>query len=176
MRNGNECAGFAPGGKRSGCARRVKIRPCGRSSISRRARLSGQLLFGLSSELSFHGPADDQEEFLASLVALKDGVLAGDVESLPVGDLVPEAELAGFEAMFETVGGVSLLDVRRSMHLMEDDQAAGPWFVDAFGGVVVVRERVRERSGREFRKVFRAACRQDVLCQMATSGTAMSLR
>lgn len=121
--------------------------------------LLGQLLFGLFSELSFHGPAEDQEEFLGRLVALKDGLLAGDVEALPVGEVVPEAELAGFEAMFETFGGVSLLDVRRSMHLMEDDQAAGLWFDDEFGGVVVVRERFRERLGREFRKAFRAACR-----------------
>lgn len=121
--------------------------------------LLGQLLHGLFSELSFHGAADDQEEFLARLVALKDGVLSGDFDALPVGDLVPEAELAGFEAMFETVGGVSLLDVRRSMRLMEDDQAAGPWFDDEFAGVVVVRERFRDRTGREFRKAFRAACR-----------------
>ncbi len=31
-RKGNECAAFAPGGKRSGCAQRVKVKPCGRPS------------------------------------------------------------------------------------------------------------------------------------------------
>lgn len=120
----------------------------------------GQAIHGVLYELSFHGRPQQQQEFLDELLRRKREVDEGTTELIPADEVFPaEMHAASIDAMFVSLGGVSPRDVVRSMRLMEDDQAAGEWFDDEFGGAVVVRDQFRARPGREFRKLFRAAGR-----------------
>lgn len=120
----------------------------------------GQMMHGILHELSFHGGPQQQEEFLDELLRRKREVDEGTAELIPADEVFPaDMHAASIDAMFVSLGGVSPRDVVRSMRLMEDEQAAGEWFDDEFGGAVVVRDQFRSRPGREFRKLFRAAGR-----------------
>ena len=61
--------------------------------------------------------------------------------------------------MFEELGGVEQRDVSSAMRQIDDDANAAAWLAKEFDGKVVVRPRFRDRTGREFRKTFRAAAR-----------------
>lgn len=120
----------------------------------------GQVLHGLLYELSFHGGPRERSAFAAELVSLKRQVDEGVAELVWVDDLLAEADVAAsLEAMFDDLGGITGRDVVRSMRKMEDDQMAGDWFDDEFAGAVVVKAQFRDRCGRDFRKLFRAAGR-----------------
>ncbi|MFA7503839.1 MAG: addiction module protein [Burkholderiaceae bacterium] len=121
--------------------------------------LLGQVIEAVLDELSFHGGPQEQAEFAAELKARIDEIDSGTAELVSGDDLFEEFDRPGFDALFETLGGVSPADVRRAMRQIEDEEAAGPFLEREFDGKVVVKEQFRERAGREFRKAFRAAGR-----------------
>ncbi len=51
------------------------------------------------------------------------------------------------------------LRLREELTIVEDDEPVGPALDRAFDGKVVVKAQFRNRPGREFRKLFRAAGR-----------------
>jgi len=61
--------------------------------------------------------------------------------------------------MFESLGGVEQRDVSSAMREIDDDANAAVWLDREFDGKVVVKVRFRDKTGREFRKTFRAAAR-----------------
>lgn len=127
---------------------------------SLRTATLGQVIHGILYELTFHGDPLQQERFRDELLRRKREVDEGTAGLIPADEMFPaDMHAASIDAMFDSLGGVSPRDVVRSMRSMEDDQAAGEWFDDEFGGAVVVREQFRLRPGREFRKLFRAAGR-----------------
>jgi hypothetical protein len=121
--------------------------------------LLGQVIQAVLEELSFHGGPQDQAEFAADLKAQVDEIDSGTAELVSGDDLFEELDRPGFDALFETLGGVSPADVRRAMRQIEDEEAAGPFLEREFNGKVVVKKQFRERPGRAFRKAFRAAGR-----------------
>ena len=65
----------------------------------------------------------------------------------------------GCDALFEELGGRSTREIAAAIRDIEDDQNAAAWLERVFEGAVVVKPQFRNRSGREFRKAFRAAGR-----------------
>jgi hypothetical protein len=121
--------------------------------------LLGQIIQGILDELCFHGGPEKATEISDSLKAQMAEIDAGTAKLTPVDDLFEKWDRPGFSALFETLGDVRPAEVRHAMHGIEDDTPVGPALDSAFDGRVVVKEAFRNRPGREFRKLFRAASR-----------------
>ena len=121
--------------------------------------LLGQVIQAVLDEIAFHGGPDEQAEFSAELKSRVDEVNAGTAELTSVDDIFDGYDRPGFDALFETLGGISPADVRQVMRQIGDDESAGPALHRAFDGKVVVKKQFWDRPGREFRKAFRAAGR-----------------
>lgn len=119
----------------------------------------GQVLRGVLGELSFHGAPQNQAEAFEELTRRLAEVKSGAAELIPAGDIFGEMYCPGCDAMFDDKGDLSPLEIRSALRHIEDDENAAAWFTKAFDGTVVVKERFRNRTGREFRKAFRAAAR-----------------
>jgi hypothetical protein len=72
---------------------------------------------------------------------------------------IQSAQVVKIKSARTTLGDVRPAEVRHVMHDIEDDTPVGPALDSAFDGRVVVKEGFRNRPGREFRKLFRAAGR-----------------
>jgi len=121
--------------------------------------LLGQLIQGILDELCFHGSPEEQAKVGAELKAQLADLDAGTAELTSADELFEQWDRPGFDALFETLGGVRPTEVRHAMREIEDDMPAGPALERAFHGKVVVKPRFHNRPGREFRKLFRAAGR-----------------
>ncbi len=121
--------------------------------------LLGQVIQGILDELCFHGGPEEQAKVGDELKAQVAEIEAGTAELTSADDLFEEWDRPGFDALFETLGGVHPTEVRHAMREIEDDMPAGPALDSAFRGKVVVKPPFRNRPSREFRKLFRAAGR-----------------
>ena len=57
------------------------------------------------------------------------------------------------------LGGRSTREIAVAVRDIDDDQNAAAWLERVFEGAVVAKPQFRNRSGREFRRAFRAAGR-----------------
>ena len=121
--------------------------------------LLGQIIQGILDDLCFYGSPQETAEISDSLKAQMADIEAGTATLTPADDLFDKLDRPGFSALFETLGDVRPAEVRHAMHGIEDDMPVGPALDTAFNGKVVVKEPFRNRPGREFRKLFRAAGR-----------------
>jgi hypothetical protein len=121
--------------------------------------LLGQVIHSVLYELSFHGGPEQQAEFHDELLARKAEVDAGTAKLIPADDAFGELDRPGLATLFETLGDVPQSDVSSALRRIADDEPVGAWLEREFDGKVVVKAQYRERLGREFRKVFRAAGR-----------------
>jgi hypothetical protein len=121
--------------------------------------LLGQIIQGILDDLCFHGGPQGAAEIRDSLKAQKAEIDAGTAKLTPADDLFDKWDRPGFSELFETLGDVRPSEVRHAMHNIEDDTPVGSALDSAFNGRVVVKEAFRNRPGREFRKLFRAAGR-----------------
>ena len=121
--------------------------------------LLGQIIQGILDDLCFHGGPEKTAEISDSLKAQMAEIDAGTAKLTPADDLFDKWDRPGFSALFETLGDVRPAKVRHAMHSIDDDTPVGPVLDSAFDGKVVVKEAFRNRPGREFRKLFRAAGR-----------------
>ena len=121
--------------------------------------LVGQVIQGVLDELAFHGGPDDQAEFKEELDARVAEVDAGTAKLIPGDDVFAKFDRPGFDALFETLGGVAQGEVSRAIRRIGDDEPVGPFLTQAFDGKVVVKRQFWARHGRGFRKAFRAAGR-----------------
>ena len=133
------------------------------TSEIRRARCAdvtlGQVIHGLLWELSFHGGPQEQMEVSEDLKRQVAEVDAGTVELVSADDVFEPLYKPGCDALFEELGGRSTREIAAAIRDIDDDQNAAAWLDRVFGGAVVVKPQFRNRSGREFRKAFRAAGR-----------------
>ena len=129
----------------------------------RRARCAdvtlGQVIHGLLWELSFHGGPQEQLEVSEDLKRRVAEVDAGTVELVSPDDVFEPLYKPGCDALFEELGGRSTREIAAAIRDIDDDQNAAAWLERVFGGAVEVKPQFRNRSGREFRKAFRAAGR-----------------
>jgi hypothetical protein len=129
----------------------------------RRARCAdvtlGQVIHGLVWELSFHGGPQEQLEVSEDLKRQVAEIDAGTVEFVSVDDVFEPLHKPGCDALLEELGGRSAREIAAAIRDIEDDQNAAAWLERVFDGAVVVKPQFRNRSGREFRKAFRAAGR-----------------
>jgi len=129
----------------------------------RRARCAdvtlGQVIHGLLWELSFHGGPHEQLEVSEDLKRRVAEVDAGTVEFVSADDVFESLYKPGCDALLEELGGRSTREIAAAIRDIDDDQNAAAWLERAFEGAVVVKPQFRNRSGREFRKAFRAAGR-----------------
>lgn len=129
----------------------------------RRARCAdvtlGQVIHGLLWELSFHGGPQEQLEVSEDLKRRVAEVDAGTVELVFADDVFEPLYKPGCDALFEKLGGRSTREIAAAIRDIDDDQNATAWLERVFEGTVVVKPQFRNRSGREFRKAFRAAGR-----------------
>jgi hypothetical protein len=121
--------------------------------------LLGQVIHGALYELSFHGGPEQQAEFHDELMARKAEVDAGTAKLIPAEDVFGECDRPGFDTLFDTLGDLAQGDVSSALRRIGDDESVGLWLEREFDGMVVVKVQYRERLGREFRKMFRAAGR-----------------
>jgi len=121
--------------------------------------LLGQVIQGVLDELAFHGGPEAQAEFKEELDARVAEVDAGTAKLIPGDDVFAKFDRPGFNALFETLGGLPQGEVSRAMRKIGDDEPAGPFLTQAFDGKVVVKQQFWDRPGREFRRAFRAAGR-----------------
>lgn len=121
--------------------------------------LLGQVIQGVLDELAFHGGPEERAEFKEELDARVAEVDAGTAKLISGDDVFAEFDRPGFDALFESLGGVPQSEVSRAMRKIGDDEAAGPFLNDMFGGKVMVKQQFWDRPGRDFRKAFRAAGR-----------------
>ena len=119
----------------------------------------GQVIHGLLWELSFHGGPQEQREVSEDLKRRAVEVHAGTVELVSGDDLFEHLDKPGCDALFDDLGGRSTRAIAAAIRDIDDDQNAAAWLERAFDGAVVVKAQFRNRSGREFRKAFRAAGR-----------------
>lgn len=84
---------------------------------------------------------------------------AGIARLIPADEVFAEFEFPGFDALFESMGGVSRGAVRRALQCIDDDQPVAPWLDREFLGNVVVRTQFRNRPARDFRRALRVAGR-----------------
>ena len=135
------------------------------TSEIRRARCAdvtlGQVIHGLLWELSFHGGPREQREVAEDLKRRVAEVDAGTVELVSelvsADDVFEPLHKPGCDALFEELGGRSTREIAAAIRDIDDDQNAAAWLERVFEGTVVVKPQFRNRSGREFRKAFRAA-------------------
>ena len=119
----------------------------------------GQVIHGLVWELSFHGGPQEQLEVSEDLKRQVADVDAGTVEFVSADDVFEPLYKPGCDALFEELGGRSTREIAAAIRDIDDDQNAAAWLERVFEGAVVVKPQFRNRSGREFRKAFRAAGR-----------------
>ena len=119
----------------------------------------GQVIHGLVWELSFHGGPQEQLEVSEDLKRQVAEVDAGTVEFVSADDDFEPLYKPGCDALFEELGGRSTRELAAAIRDIDDDQNAAAWLERVFDGAVVVKPHFRNRSGREFRKAFRAAGR-----------------
>ena len=110
-------------------------------------------------ELSFHGGPQEQLEVSEDLKRQVAEVDAGTVEFVSADDVFEPLYKPGCDALFEELGGRSTREIAAAIRDIDDDQNAAAWLERVFEGAVVVQPLFRNRSGREFRKAFRAAGR-----------------
>ena len=121
--------------------------------------LLGQIIQGILDDLCFHGGPQETAEVSDALKAQVAEIEAGTAILTPADDLFEELDRPGFDTLFETLGDVRPAEVLHAMRGIEDDMPVGPALDSAFNGSVVIKEPFRNRPGREFRKLFRAAGR-----------------
>lgn len=121
--------------------------------------LLGQVIHGVLYELSFYGGPEQQTEFHDELMARKAEVDAGTAKLIPADDVFSEFDRPGLDTLFDSLGDVAQGDVSSALRRIGDDESVGLWLEREFDGKVVVKVQYRERVGREFRKMFRAAGR-----------------
>jgi hypothetical protein len=121
--------------------------------------LLGQVIHSVLYELSFHGGPEQQTEFHDELMARKAEVDAGTAKLIAADDVFSEFDHPGFDTLFGSLGDVAQGEVSSALRRMGDDESVGLWLEREFDGKVVVKVQHRERVGREFRKMFRAAGR-----------------
>lgn len=121
--------------------------------------LLGQVIHGILWELSFHGGPEGQAEFRADLMARIAEADAGATRMIPADEVFSQFEKPGFDALFESVSGVSHAEVRRALRSIAGHEQVGPCLDRQFQGKVVVRAPFRSLPGREFRRALRAAGR-----------------
>ena len=119
----------------------------------------GQIILGLLWELSFHGGPQEQREVSEDLKRRVAEVHAGTVELVSGDDIFEHLDKPGCDALFDDLGGRSTREIAAAIRDIDDDQNAAAWLERAFEGAVVVKAQFRDRTGREFRKAFRAAGR-----------------
>ena len=119
----------------------------------------GQVIHGLLWELSFHGGPQEQREVSEDLERRVAEVDAGTVELVSADDVFEPLYKPGCDALFEELGGRSTREIAAAIRDIDDDQNAAAWLERVFEGTVVVKPQFRSRSGRAFRKAFRAAGR-----------------
>jgi hypothetical protein len=119
----------------------------------------GQVIHGLLWELSFHGGPEQQLEMsedlrrrVAKLDARTAEMISGDV-------IFERLHRPGCDALFDELGGRTSREIAAALRNIDDDENAAAWFDSAFSGEVVVKVQFRDRTGRDFRKAFRAAGR-----------------
>lgn len=121
--------------------------------------LLGQVIQGVLDELCFHGGPEEKAEVKDGLKAQLAEIEAGTMKTAPADDFFDALDRPGFEALFETLGGIRPSEVSRAMRAIDDDEPVGPALDRAFNGEVVVKTPFHGRSGRAFRKLFRTAGR-----------------
>ena len=119
----------------------------------------GQVIQGVLYELSFHGGPRDQAEFAAGLKERVAAVTAGTPELVSSDDFLSEQDEPACATMFETLGPNTPLLIGRAIQRIDDDKNAARWFEEVFGDEVIVKQQYRGKTGREFRKAYRAAAR-----------------
>ena len=119
----------------------------------------GQVIHGLLWELSFHGGPQEQREVSEDLERRVAEVDAGTVELVSADDVFEPLYKPGCDTLFEALGGRSTREIAAAIRDIDDDQNAAAWLERVFEGTVVVKPQFCNRSGREFRKAFRAAGR-----------------
>lgn len=107
----------------------------------------------------FHGGPQEQREVSEDLKRRVDELDAGTVELVSDADVFEPLYKPGCEALFEELGGRSKGEIAAAIREIDDDQNAAARLKRVFEGAVVVKPQFRNRSGREFRKAFRAAGR-----------------
>ena len=110
-------------------------------------------------KLTFHGGLQEQLEASEDLKRQVAEVDAGTVDFVSANDVFEPLYKPGCDALFEELGGRSTRDIAAAIRDIDDDQNAATWLDRVFEGAVVVKPQFRNRSGREFRKAFRAAGR-----------------
>ena len=119
----------------------------------------GQIIHGLLWELSFHGGPQEQQEVSEELNRRVAEIDAGTVEWVSGDDIFEPLDRPGCDALFDDLGGRAPREIATAIRDIEDDENAAAWLDKAFDGSVVVTAQFRDRTGREFRKAFRAARR-----------------
>lgn len=117
----------------------------------------GQVIQGLLWELSFHGGPQEQREVSDDLERRVAEIDAGTAELVSGDDIFEHLDKPGCDALFDDLGGRSTREIATSIRDIDDDENAAAWLERAFDGKVVVKAQFRNRTGREFRKAFRAA-------------------
>jgi len=105
----------------------------------------------------FHGGQQEQLEVSEDLKRRVAEVDAGTVEFVSADGVFEHLEKPGCDALFEGLGGRSTREVAAAIRDIDDNQNAAAWLERVFEGAVVAKPQFRNRSGREFRKAFRAA-------------------
>ena len=82
---------------------------------------------------------------------------AGTAELVSGDDIFEPLDRPGCDALFDDPGGRSTREIAMAIRGIDDDENAAAWLDSAFDGEVVVKAQFRDRTGREFRKAFRAA-------------------
>jgi hypothetical protein len=119
----------------------------------------GQVIHGVLWELSFHGVPEQQTEFGDELNRSLAEVKAGTAELVSGDSFFDELDRPGCEALFDTLGGQTPREISRALSEIEDDENAAERLEAIFGRDVVVKAQFQAKTGREFRKAFRAAAR-----------------
>jgi hypothetical protein len=119
----------------------------------------GQVIHGLLWELSFHGGPQEQQEVAEGLTRQVAEIDAGTAELVSGDDIFEPLDRPGCDALFDDLGGRCTREIATAIRDIDDDENAAAWLDKAFDGEVVVKAQFRDRTGREFRKAFRAAAR-----------------
>ena len=119
----------------------------------------GQVIHGVLCEVSFHGAPEQQTEFGDQLKRSLAEVEAGVAELVSGDSFFDELDRPGCAALFDTLGSHTPREISRALGEIEDDENAAKRLEVIFGRDVVVKEQFTARTGREFRKAFRAAAR-----------------
>ena len=119
----------------------------------------GQIIDGVLYELGFHGGPTEQAAFAAELRTRAKEATDGSIALINADDVLAESVQPACDAMFDDLGGRTMREIQKAMLLIDDDENAASWFEKKFEGTVIVKAQFRNRTGKEFRKAFRAANR-----------------